>query len=214
MKITKARLKQIIKEELLKEQVSEENIEKEIKGQLLDKMSRGPIDTSTLIDQVAAYFKEDSSKKLYGYVTEEDIEGVLQDPLFNKYYDEADNYHASDEIKKAYILKHIKENPGTSLKDALPELDGDELAGFIDRLSKEGKIEKREDGYAIKQDLKEYQDPSLSDKQKQVDDLIMRDGGLIDLIEEMGNSAPSMLDTYRMLIKAIVASGIRAQALI
>ena len=63
--------------------------------------------------------------------------------------------------------------------------------------------------------INEYQDPSLNDKQKQVIDLIMRDDdGLIDLIEEMGESKPSMLDTYRVLIKAIVASGIRPEALI
>lgn len=62
--------------------------------------------------------------------------------------------------------------------------------------------------------INEYQDPSLNDKQKQVIDLIMRDGtGLIDLIDEMGNSAPSMLDTYIILIRTIVASGIDKERL-
>ena len=190
MKITKTILKQIIKEELLKEQVSEENIEKEVKGQLLDKMSRGRIDTSTLIDQVFAYFQE--SVDLYGNVSKKYIEDVLQDPVFNKYYDEADNYHATYEIMEAYILKHIEENPGTSLEGVFPELDGDDLADLIDRLSKEGKItDKGTDGakyYPTKKDLKEsikqivkehllkefgdgpmYSEPELPDDQKKID---------------------------------------------
>ena len=119
---------------------------------------------------------------------------------------------------QAELLKHIKEKPGTSLKGAVPGLDGEELTGAIQNLLRDKKItDKGTKGakyYPTKEDLKEYQDPSLSDKQNQVVDLIMEDGGLIDLIEKMGSSAPSMLDTYRMLIKAIVASGIRPQALI
>ena len=63
--------------------------------------------------------------------------------------------------------------------------------------------------------INEYQDPSLNDKQKEVVDLIMRDGdGLIDLIYEMGESKPSMLGIYKKLIEAIAASGIRPEALI
>jgi hypothetical protein len=121
---------------------------------------------------------------------------------------------------QAKLLKHIKDNPGTSLKGAVPELDGEELTGAIQNLLRNKKItDKGTSGakyYPMEEDLSENlpPDPSLSDKQKQVDDLIMRDGGLIDLIYDMESSAPSMLDTYRMLIKAIVASGIRAQALI
>ena len=123
-------------------------------------------------------------------------------------------------VMQAELLKHIKENPGTSLKGAVPGLDGEELTGAIQNLLRDKKItDKGTKGakyYPTEEGLSENlpPDPSLSDKQKQVDDLIMRDGGLIDLIYETESSAPSMLDTYRMLIKAIVASGIRAQALI
>lgn len=231
MKITKARLKQIIKEELLKEQVSEENIEKEIKGQLLDKMSRGPIDTRTLIDQVAAYFEKDLSVKLYGDVSEQDIEDLLEEPLFNKYYDEEnDMYHASDEIKKAYILKHIKENPGTSLKDALPELDGEELAGLIDSLSREGKIGNKGASYSLKESIKQivkeqllkefgYDDelnnpePELPDDQKKIDksidDFFDNKVGIDAVIEQIkatkASTKPSvssyMFDTFKVLLQ-------------
>ena len=206
MKITKARLKQIIKEEIFKEQIAEENIEKEIKGQLLDKMSRGPIDTRTLIDQVAAYFKK--SVDLYGDVSEEDIEALLQDPSFNK-YKENDNYHASDEIKKAYILKHIKENPGTSLKDALPELDGDELAGIIDSLSREGKIGNKGASYSLKESikqivkehlLKEYEYFKLNEYEDDLDDIIF------DLTQDLKNKilAPGSGETQERISKLIL----------
>ena len=200
MKITKTRLKQIIKEELLKEQVSDESI----KNMLFDKMMRREeIDTRSLIDSVSEFFGDK--------VEDWEVEAVLQSEIFNKYYNENDNYHALP-IIAGEILDHIENNPGKSLK-VPKEVDGEQFSGIINMLLNQGKIEKREDGYAIKQDLKEYQDPSLSDKQKQVDDLIMRDGGLIDLIEEMGNSAPSMLDTYLMLIRTIVASGIDKESL-
>ena len=229
MKITKARLKQIIKEELLKEQVSEKNIEKEIEGQLLDKMSREPIDTRTLIDQVADYFKKPLSVKLYGDVSKKSIEDLLKQPLFNK-YKENDMYHASDEIKKAYILKHIKENPGTSLKDALPELDGDELSGIIDSLSREGKIGNKGASYSLKESIKqivkehllkeyEYDDgpmhrvPELPDDQKKIDksidDFFDNKVSIDAVIEQIkatkAAETPSvrsyMIETFKVLFK-------------
>ena len=41
---------------------------------------------------------------------------------------------------QAKLLKHIKDNPGTSLKGAVPELDGDQLAGAIQNLLRDKKI--------------------------------------------------------------------------
>jgi hypothetical protein len=41
---------------------------------------------------------------------------------------------------QAELLKHIKENPGTSLKGAVPGLDGEELAGAIQNLLRDKKI--------------------------------------------------------------------------
>ena len=41
---------------------------------------------------------------------------------------------------QAKLLKHIKDSPGTSLKGAVPELDGEELAGAIQNLLRDKKI--------------------------------------------------------------------------
>jgi len=41
---------------------------------------------------------------------------------------------------QAKLLKHIQDNPGTTLKGAVPELDGEELTGAIQNLLRDKKI--------------------------------------------------------------------------
>ena len=130
MKITKTRLKQIIKEELLKEQVSDESI----KNMLFDKMMRREeIDTRSLIDSVSEFFGDK--------VEDWEVEAVLQSEIFNKYYNENDNYHALP-IITGEILDHIENNPGKSLK-VPKEVDGEQFSGIINMLLNQGKITKK-----------------------------------------------------------------------
>jgi DNA-binding protein Fis len=181
MKITKTILKQIIKEELLKEQqVSDESI----KNMLFDKMMRRKeIDTRSLIDSVSEFFGDK--------VEDSEVEAVLQSKEFNKYYNENDNYHALP-IITGEILDHIKNNPGKSLK-VPKEVDGEQFSGIINMLLNQGKIEKREDGYAIKQDLKE------SIKQIVKEQLLKE----FDYDDELNNPEPELPPPYDEIDKKI-----------
>ena len=158
------------------------------------------------------------------------------------------------------VLKVIKDNPGKSITAPLVKasgifsFDGEDLTGAIQNLLRDKKIEKREDGYAIKESIKQivkeqllkefgyddgpmYSEPELPKDQKEIDNLIDdffdNKVGIDAVIEQIkatkAAETPSvrsyMLETFEVLLKnleledrnrledALIEYGIRPEAL-
>ena len=159
MKITKAKLRQIIKEEIhnLKQIIKEEvdyptqNIKLELHRQWFERNPGRPFPLNYngfpsfnggghrpiphIVDTLVRRGELTDVNPETGESTGHSMGAYPNPDGFGKGYWLTDFAKKQDEL-----YDYIRENPGTSLKGALPGVDGEELTGIVQRLIERGKI--------------------------------------------------------------------------